>query len=54
VVDAQDHGGAGDPSYHLHTLQVFSTCRTSICHNVVFQDDAVFALVQLDRTLRDS
>jgi RNA polymerase sigma-70 factor, ECF subfamily len=47
-------GGPRDPGYHLHTLQVFSICGTGICHNVVFQDEAVFDVFELDRTLRDS
>jgi RNA polymerase sigma-70 factor, ECF subfamily len=47
-------GWAGDPGYHLHTLQVFSICGTGICHNVVFQDEAVFDLFELDRSLPDS
>jgi RNA polymerase sigma-70 factor (ECF subfamily) len=47
-------GGPDTPGYHLHTVQVFSICETGICHNVVFQDEAVFGLFGLDRAVRDS
>jgi len=34
-------------------VPVFSVGGAGICHNVVIQDEAVFASSWLDRTLRD-